>query len=461
VNDDALIDDLKIPKPWRHQLEYVDFAVRYKRTAAVHDTGVGKTRSAIMVADRIHARRILVICPTIALTHWVAQFAKYSAIDRSTVIVRSPQQDIAFVDIVLVSFDTLSTHESVVRRLVQYTYDLCIIDEAHALKNRDSKRTVAAYGPDAKGGLAQQAPTVVLCTATLMPNHPGELWTHLAALRPELLKAPGYDSFVDRYCQTKMKRFGRRMVETVVGAQRGPPLDDLRRRLETFRHRVRKKDVLDLPPLVINAYPVDIQDLEIPAEILEAWRKSEADMARSIGSATGEAALALARSSEHASTNRRLTGVVKTAAMIAALKQELDGSPEKVIAFAYHQEVMRALERAFIKYGVVTLDGRTPQWARIEFIKAFQTDPKRRLLNGQISVAGESIDLTAASSVWIMESDWTPKTITQAIGRAHRPGQVRTVNVHVLTLGGSIDEAIARVLIRKAEDIALLMEPAA
>jgi SNF2 family DNA or RNA helicase len=52
-----------------------------------------------------------------------------------------------------------------------------------------------------------------------------------------------------------------------------------------------------------------------------------------------------------------------------------------------------------------------------------------------------------------------PKSIIQAIGRANRPGQTEMVTVRILTLAGSIDDVLARVLRRKANDIEML-EPA-
>ena len=82
-------------------------------------------------------------------------------------------------------------------------------------------------------------------------------------------------------------------------------------------------------------------------------------------------------------------------------------------------------------------------------VRAFREDPKIHLFNGQIAAAGEVIDLTPCSLMYIMENDWTPKTLVQAIGRANRPGQVEPLTVWLLTLAGSIDDALSRTLARK------------
>jgi SNF2 family DNA or RNA helicase len=78
---------------------------------------------------------------------------------------------------------------------------------------------------------------------------------------------------------------------------------------------------------------------------------------------------------------------------------------------------------------------------------------------GQISIASEAIELTAASNVWFIESDWTPKTMDQAASRAHRYGQPSSVNARILALEGSIDAAIARALERKMGTIQAIIEP--
>jgi SWI/SNF-related matrix-associated actin-dependent regulator of chromatin subfamily A-like protein 1 len=232
---------------------------------------------------------------------------------------------------------------------------------------------------------------------------------------------------------------------------------DLKRRLETFVHRVRKKDVQkDLPPFTVDTWPVALADLTVPDEVKCDFAIAESKLRLDVGDATGEEALAIARGSPHAATQRRLTGIIKLQAMAAVLAAELEHGDHKVIAFAYHRDVLEALARRFAPYGVVTVDGSTSPAKRIANVKAFREDPKVRLFNGQISAAGEVIDLTPCSSMWIMESDWTPKTIIQAIGRANRPGQTEPLTVRMLTLAGSIDDALARTLVRKTRDIEML-----
>jgi superfamily II DNA or RNA helicase len=441
---------------WPHQTTGVAFALREKKVALWDDTGTGKTGTAIAVAEVIGAKAILVICPVIALEHWKAQFAKHGQTERSVALIRDPNASLYDANVVVVPFSLISKYPRLPKRLRQYRYDLVVIDEAHALMSMESNRTHSIYAIGSEsGGIQDCAPYVVLLSATLSPNgRPNELYPHLRALRPELLgPACGYDTFVSRYCVTK---FGRGGHETVVGPNK-LTAPELKRIMSRFARRVKKKDVQkDLPPVIVDALPVNVLDLILPEKLLSDWRVSEALLARDIGDATGEDALAIARSSPHSATNRRLTGVIKTQAMAALLEPELL-TGRKVIAFSVHHDVIDALAARF-KNECVTFDGRTSPAKRQAAIKAFRED-KKLLFNGQISAAGEVIDLTPCSLMYIFEQDWVPKTMTQAIGRANRPGQVAPMMVWVLTLAGSIDDALTRTLIRKQLDIKSL-EPA-
>jgi len=441
---------------WPHQVSGVAFALREKKVALWDDTGTGKTQTAIALADYIKAMNTLVLSPVIGLEHWKAQFAKHSRTERSVALIRDPDAPLYGADVIVVPFSLISKYPRLPKRLRQYRYDLVVIDEAHALMSMESNRTLSIYAIGSEsGGIQDRAPYVLLLSATLSPNgRPNELYPHLRALRPDLLgPAIGYDSFVARYCVTKFAR-GR---ETIVGANKATA-PELKRIMGRFARRVRKRDVQkDLPAVVIDRLPVNVADLVVPASLMQEWQVSEAMLAREIGGAIGEEALAIARSSSHAATNRRLTGVIKTQAMAALLEPELAGG-RKVISMAYHHDVIDALAERF-KGQVVTLDGRTPPAKRQAAIKAFREDTKIHLFNGQINAAGEVIDLTPCSLMYIFEQDWVPKTLTQAIGRANRPGQVEPLTVWVLTLAGSIDDALTRTLVRKQADIESL-EPA-
>jgi hypothetical protein len=67
------------------------------------------------------------------------------------------------------------------------------------------------------------------------------------------------------------------------------------------------------------------------------------------------------------------------------------------------------------------------------------------VLLSQIEAGGVGMNMQAASVVVLVEPQWKPSTEEQAIARAHRMGQVRTVQVHRLLAKDSIDERIREI----------------
>ena len=68
----------------------------------------------------------------------------------------------------------------------------------------------------------------------------------------------------------------------------------------------------------------------------------------------------------------------------------------------------------------------------------------------QIEAAGVGVNIQAASVVILCEPQVKPSIEAQAIARAHRMGQVRTVQVHRLLIADSVDERMIELLGSKA-----------
>jgi len=57
-------------------------------------------------------------------------------------------------------------------------------------------------------------------------------------------------------------------------------------------------------------------------------------------------------------------------------------------------------------------------------------------------VGGLGLTLTGADTVIFLEHDWNPQADLQAMDRAHRLGQLKTVNVYRLVMRGTVEERI-------------------
>ncbi|XP_034952159.1 lymphoid-specific helicase-like isoform X2 [Chelonus insularis] len=90
----------------------------------------------------------------------------------------------------------------------------------------------------------------------------------------------------------------------------------------------------------------------------------------------------------------------------------------------------------------VRLDGRIHLDERSTSIEQFNNDPETFLFLISTRAGGVGLNLTAADTVIIYDSDWNPQADIQAMARCHRIGQTRPVVIYRLCSKGTIDETI-------------------
>lgn len=93
------------------------------------------------------------------------------------------------------------------------------------------------------------------------------------------------------------------------------------------------------------------------------------------------------------------------------------------------------------------IDGAIPQADRQAAIDRFNTSPAHRVFLLSTRAGGQGINLAAADTVVLFDSDWNPQQDLQAQDRAHRIGQRRNVLVFRLATRGTVEE----LLLEKAE----------
>ncbi|GAA5916112.1 hypothetical protein JCM8208_000393 [Rhodotorula glutinis] len=116
---------------------------------------------------------------------------------------------------------------------------------------------------------------------------------------------------------------------------------------------------------------------------------------------------------------------------------------ERVLIFSTFTRMLDILEDymdlRFYKY--VRLDGNTSRPRRALDIRRFQReDSPLQVFLISTRAGGLGVNLTAASTVIMFESDFNPQVDLQAIARAHRIGQTKTVRVYRLVTAGSVEE---------------------
>lgn len=98
------------------------------------------------------------------------------------------------------------------------------------------------------------------------------------------------------------------------------------------------------------------------------------------------------------------------------------------------------LDRFGVKY--TKLLGAFNAKDRVKIVNQFNHDTSIRVLILTTQVGGLGLTLTGADVVIFMEHDWNPMNDLQAMDRAHRIGQTRTVNVYRLIMRDTIEDKI-------------------
>ena len=117
----------------------------------------------------------------------------------------------------------------------------------------------------------------------------------------------------------------------------------------------------------------------------------------------------------------------------------------KVILFSQFSKQLDILEEwatVLHSWPVCRIDGGVPAADRAAQIDAFNTRSDHRLFLLSTRAGGLGINLTAADTVILYDSDWNPQQDLQAQDRAHRIGQTRPVIVYRLATKGTVEQTL-------------------
>lgn len=94
------------------------------------------------------------------------------------------------------------------------------------------------------------------------------------------------------------------------------------------------------------------------------------------------------------------------------------------------------------RWACCRIDGAISQADRQAQINAFNTHENVKLFLLSTRAGGQGINLVAADTVILFDSDWNPQQDLQAQDRAHRIGQKRPVIVYRLATKGTVEQTL-------------------
>lgn len=428
--------------PKQHQIEGAKFLSLRKTALLADEPRVGKTGAAIMAADMINARTIVVVTTASGRPVWRRAFDDWSMIGRDIQVLTGGVRLRQDTEIAIIGWPDMNNASATYQQVWKREWSLLILDESHYAKSFDAQRTVAAFDPTT--GLHKRAERVWCLSGTPMPNSPYDVYPMLSALGADRLEGEepvnSAEAFKRRFCKIKPKKIGfHRWIDVIIGGQN---LDDLKSRMAGFYLQRTQKDIGITEPIY------DTLPLVASPAAVKAAQAAERNALDSKILAKIEAGDLSALKDDHMGPVRRIWGELKVKPLVAAISEEFEGGLDKIVIAAWHGDVMDGLAQGLAKYGVTMLRGSTAPKDRENAVKAFQTG-KARVFIGQIQAAGEAIDLSSSAELIFAEASFVPKDMKQMALRITNHGQTRQPRVRVATLEGSIDEALQTVLMRK------------
>ena len=146
-----------------------------------------------------------------------------------------------------------------------------------------------------------------------------------------------------------------------------------------------------------------------------------------------------------ADPDKRLVTESGKMVMLDRLVPYLFSKGHKVLIFSQFSKQLDILEDwASVLRGwhVCRIDGAVKQEDRSDQIDAFNTRKDHQLFLLSTRAGGLGINLTAADTVILFDSDWNPQQDLQAQDRAHRIGQTRPVIIYRLATKGTIEQTL-------------------
>ena len=376
------------------------FALVQRKVVIGDEMGLGKTVEALAAMAHLKAggdEHFVVVCPAAVVTNWVREIGSKSTLTAHR--LHGPDRLLAaraWVKSGGVAVTTFETLEWAQSYLAEVPRTSCVVvDEAHYIKNPEAKRSRRSRR------LIDRSDHAILLTGTPMENRLGEFQELVGYLRPDLIT--NADAI-------RPRQFRMQVAPAYL--------------------RRNQEDVLsELPDLV----EVD--------EWLPMSSEDETTYRAAVDDGNFMAMRRAAMLSPRSEKVKRLIEIVR----------EAEESGRRVIVYSYFLNVLDLVAKSLPGQVYGPLTGAVPAAKRQDLVDQFSASHGGAVLVAQIQAGGVGLNVQAASVVVICEPQLKPTTEWQAIARAHRMGQLQSVQVHRLLTEDSVDQRVRSLLQRKTQ----------
>ncbi len=393
------------------------------------DMGLGKTVQTIAaLLSRAQEGPQLVVVPASVLFNWEVELLRFAPSLKRIIFNTESNREEALKNagkgsVVLTTYGLLSSEE---KALTEKSWATAVYDEAHNIKNRETKAFKAA--------VQVKADFRILLTGTPLQNHLAEIWSLFEVAVPGLLGS--------------FNRFSERFVLPIERDKDREQQRLLKRIVSPFILRRTKADVLnELPEKTEMTVKVELSDAE---KALYEQLRAETQISLANGEINPVQALAALLKLRQAACSPELVNPKlkipssKTEAFLRMVGELIENRHRALVfsQFTSHLALIRrALEEKGIAY--LYLDGAASPAQRQKLVSDFEAGTMPLFLIS-LKAGGTGLNLTAADYVFHLDPWWNPAIEDQASDRAYRIGQDRPVTIYRLIAAGTVEEKILK-----------------
>ena len=446
--EDAEVDRYpRAQRLFKHQRVALNFMIEGARSGycLADQPGVGKTAPAIAWAQTMHCKRVVVITPNSAKYQWAREIKRWDRRKPSIHVVDGNlEEQRNIINLVgakggycVAHWQTLAHQAS--PAWLNHQWDLVILDEAHYLRNRDTKYFKNACKLKTFRRLALTGhPTV---------NSPTELWSILHFLYPETYGS--YWRFFEQHIAAIPRHFG---GWDIIGL-RNPRL--LRWEIGSFFIRRTKRKVFkDLPP--IQRIP---REVTMPTKHRREYIRIQKELILELESVEGEANVLtipnvlsrLTRLRQHV-VDPTMFGSSLASLKYPVVEEVLEELDKPTVIFTAFRKAALGLGQHLKKRKVGYIIGRRKKKNELD---------KKHFLRGKLDclivvmkAGGEALNLGKYGNVIFLDLPWSAMELEQAEGRVDRPeegtGKLVPTTSYMIMVHNSYEDTLVEKINHKA-----------
>ncbi|KAL0863294.1 hypothetical protein Bca101_042412 [Brassica carinata] len=432
--------------------------------------GLGKTIQTIGFLSHLKGNGLdgpyLVIAPLSTLSNWVNEIARFTP-SINAIIYHGPKKERDELrkkhmprtvgpkfPIVITSYEVAMNDAK--KNLRHYPWKYVVIDEGHRLKNHKCKllRELRYLNMENK----------LLLTGTPLQNNLSELWSLLNFILPDIFAS--HDEF-ESWFDFSGKNNNEATREEGEEKRRAQVVAKLHNILRPFILRRMKCDVeLSLPRkkeiivyATMTAHQKKFQE-HLVNRTLEGHIRGDATRGYGWKGKLNNLAIQLRKNCNHPDLLvgqldgsylypplEDIVGQCGKFRLLERLLVRLFAKNHRVLIFSQWTKILDIMDYYFSEKGfeVCRIDGSVKLEERRRQIQEFNDEKSNcRIFLLSTRAGGLGINLTAADTCILYDSDWNPQMDLQAMDRCHRIGQTKPVHVYRLATAQSMEGRVLK-----------------